>query len=134
MAHPRVYDDDDPLLAHLRDLCAALPGSIEKEAWGRPTFRGPKKIFAVYGASPDRPTALVFKPDQDERPALLGDPRFFKPPYFGPSGWLALDLAPDVDWDEVAELLMSSYRQMTTVALLRELDAARPAAADAGPA
>lgn len=126
MAHPRMYDEADPLLARLRSLCAELPGSVEKESWGRPTFRAPVKLYALYGASQERPTGLVFKPDEDERPALLADDRFFSPPYFGPSGWLAVDLAPDVDWDEVSELLASSYRQVATTALLTELDRRRP--------
>lgn len=122
MSHPRMFDEVDPVLARLRTLCAALPGSQEKEAWGRPTFRAPK-IYAVYGAHHDHPTALIFKPDDDERPALLDDDRFFVPAYYGPSGWLALDLAPDADWDEVAELLASSYRQVAPARLVAELDA-----------
>ena len=47
MAHPRMYADDDPYLADLRDLCLALPEATEVEAWGRPTFRA-GKIFAMY--------------------------------------------------------------------------------------
>lgn len=128
MDHPRMYDDADPLLAHLRLVAARFPESVEIEAWGRPTFRAGRKIFAVYGASSDHPHAVVFKPDPDERPALLGDPRFLVPPYFGPSGWLALDLSDGVDWDEVHELLDSSYRAVALVRMLRVLDAARPGA------
>ncbi len=125
MAHPRMYDDADPLLGRLRAITGALPGTVEKESWGRPTFRVPK-IYAVYGSGKDRPNALIFKPDEDERDALLDDARFFSPPYFGPSGWLALDLTPDADWLEVAELLASSYRQVAAPALVRDLDAAGP--------
>lgn len=131
MPHPRVYDDADPLLGHVRRLCAALPESQEKEAWGRPTFRAPK-IYAVYGSAaaagqPERPTALIFRPDDDERPALLDDDRFFSPPYYGPSGWLAIDLDDRTDWDEVAELLASSYRRTAPTRLVALLDAERPA-------
>jgi hypothetical protein len=130
--HPRMYDDADPLLARLRDVAARFPESVEVEAWGRPTFRAGKKIFAVYGASQDHPTAVIFKPDPDERPALLGDDRFLVPPYFGPGGWLALDLAvPDVDWAEIDELLDSSYRQVALVRMLRALDAQEPSVAAA---
>jgi hypothetical protein len=39
-------------------------------------------------------------------------------PYFGPDGWLALDLeAGPVDWDEVRELADASYRQVAKHAL-----------------
>lgn len=123
MAHPRTYADDDPHLAELREACLAFPESTEVEAWGRPTFRAGKKMFAVFEAHDEHPFALVFKPDPAERPALLGDPRFYAPPYYGPSGWLALDLtvAP-VDWGEVAELLDASYRQVALQRMLRALD------------
>lgn len=120
MPHPRMYDDDDPVLARLRALCAGLPGSVEKESWGRPTFRA-GRIYATYG-SRDRPTALLFRPEDDERPALLEDPRFWVPPYYGPSGWLALDLDEGSDWAEVAELVASSFRQLAPPAQVAELD------------
>ena len=53
MAHPRMYRDDDPYLSRLRAVCLALPESVEVEAWGRPTFRAGKKIFAVFTGDPD---------------------------------------------------------------------------------
>jgi predicted DNA-binding protein (MmcQ/YjbR family) len=122
--HPRGYDDADPLLARVRELAARFPESAEIEAWGRPTFRAGRKLFAVYGDH-HHAHGLVFKPDPDERPALLGDERFVVPPYFGPSGWLALDLAAaPPDWQEVLELLESSYRQVALVRMRRALDAA----------
>jgi hypothetical protein len=131
VAHPRRYDDADPLLARVRSLCAGLPESVEKEAWGRPTFRAPR-IYAVYGSGAaagheEHPHALIVRPDDDERPALLDDARFWAPPYYGPSGWLALDVHDDVDWDEVGELLASSYRQLAPKRLVALLDADRPA-------
>ena len=111
-----MYADDDPYLAEVRRVCLALPEAVEVEAWGRPTFRtGAKgKMFAVaYGEE------LYFRPDPGERVALEQDPRFSVPPYYGPSGWLAVRLA-DPDWDEIAELVTSSYR---LVALKRQLAA-----------
>jgi predicted DNA-binding protein (MmcQ/YjbR family) len=120
-----MYSDDDPHLAELRRVCLALPEAVEVEAWGRPTFRAGKKIFAVFSGTEERPSGLVFKPEQDERAALLGDPRFYAPPYFGPSGWLALDLeAAPPDWAEVAELVESSYRLVALKRMLAALDAA----------
>jgi predicted DNA-binding protein (MmcQ/YjbR family) len=123
MAHPRMYADDDPHLAELREVCLALPESVEVEAWGRPTFRAGKRMFAVFEGDDDHPFAVVFKPDPAERPALLADPRFYVPPYHGPSGWLALDLeAAPVDWQEVTELLQTSYRQVALQRMLKALD------------
>ncbi|WP_245570889.1 MmcQ/YjbR family DNA-binding protein [Glaciibacter superstes] len=98
-----------------------FPEAAEVLAWGRPTFRAGKKIFATAGSSMERPYSVVFKPDPEERLALIEDPRFFIPPYFGPAGWLAIDLdRPETDWTELAELMETSYRQ---VALKRQLAA-----------
>jgi predicted DNA-binding protein (MmcQ/YjbR family) len=124
MAHPRMYDDDDPYLEDLRKLCLALPESVEVEAWGRPTFRAGKKMFAVFEGSDEHPFAVIFKPESAEHPVLLDDPRFYVPAYFGPGGWLSLDFtAAEVDWDEVAELMESSYRQVALKRMLKALDA-----------
>ena len=122
MPHPRVYSDDDPYLSDLRRLALALPEACEVEAWGRPTFRAGKKIFAVFTGINDERYSLVFKPQETERPALIDDPRFYIPPYWGPSGWLALDFtAAPVDWKEVAELLDASYRQVALKRMLARL-------------
>jgi hypothetical protein len=123
MAHPKMYEDDDPYLAELRDACLAFPEAVEVEAWGRPTFRAGKKIFAVFSGDDDHPFTAIFKPDADDREALLEDERFYAPPYFGPSGWVSLDFeAAPVDWDEVNELLDASYRQVALKRMLKALD------------
>jgi hypothetical protein len=119
-----MYSDDDPYLADLRKVALSFPESAEVEAWGRPTFRAGKKIFATFVGSDERPFGVIFKPEPDERLALLEDHRFYSPRYWGPSGWLALDLeAAPVDWDEVHELLDASYRQVALKRMLRVLDA-----------
>lgn len=118
-----MYRDDDPYLAELRVVCLSLPESAEVEAWGRPTFRAGKRMFAVFEGTDDHPYAVIFKPDPAERPALLADPRCYAPPYYGPSGWLALDLtAAPVDWRELAELMETSYRQVALKRMLKVLD------------
>lgn len=125
MAHERMYADGDPYLSDLRAVCLAFPEAAEVEAWGRPTFRAGKRIFAVFGGTDDHPHAVVFKPAPEERPALIADSRFYVPPYFGPSGWLALDFtAAAVDWTEVRELMETSYRQVALKRMLAALESA----------
>jgi predicted DNA-binding protein (MmcQ/YjbR family) len=117
--HPRLFEEDDPLVERLRGVCLRLPEAVEGLAHGRPTFYAAKHVFAIAGSRMDRPYSLVFKPDPEESRALREDSRFFVPPYWGPSGWLAIDFdAPDADWAELAELVETSYRQ---VALKRQL-------------
>lgn len=129
MAHPRMYDDEDPLLARVRDLCLALPEATEKESHGRPVFAAGKRSFAQFGVSGDGDRRLLVHPDDADRPALLQHPRVSVPPYLGPAGWLGFDLAerdglPPVDWEEMAELVDDSYRRVALVRMLRALDAA----------
>ncbi|MBI1350283.1 MAG: MmcQ/YjbR family DNA-binding protein [Actinomycetales bacterium] len=125
MAHPRMYDDTDPLLRRLRELCSALPEAVEFESHGRPNFRaGTGRVFAVYGAGPDHPHALNVRIDPDDEDGLRVDPRFFVPKYYPDR--LALDLdATGTDWEEVAELLESAYRTVAGPRLLRALDSPR---------
>jgi len=123
VAHPRMYSDDDPYLTELREVCLRFPEAAEVEAWGRPTFRAGKKMFAIFEGNDDHPFAVVFKPELAERPALIEDPRIYEPPYHGPYGWLALDLTAAVpDWTEIGELVESSYRQVALKRMLKSLD------------
>ncbi len=128
MSHPLQFDPDDPILARLRQISLALPGASEKVSHGRPAFFT-KKIFAMFGAvtkgdhhSGRYDQALVFLPDPDEAPALAQDNRFFTPAYWGPYGWLGLDLSDDPDWEEVAELVEASFRGTAPPKLVAELD------------
>lgn len=130
-AHPIMFSDDDPGLADVRRLALALPEAQEQISWGRPVFKA-GKIFAMFGgnAKTERkgemvayPYSVIVKVDPSERAALEQDPRFYFPAYWGPSGWLGMDLtAAQVDWDEVAELLDASYRAVATKRLTKILD------------
>jgi YjbR protein len=97
-----MYSDDDPYLTELSQVCLGFPEACEVEAWGRPTFRAGKKIFAVFSGDDDHPYGVIFKPEPDEYPALLQDRRIYVPPYFGAGRWLALDFTARkrIDWIE----------------------------------
>ena len=126
MEHPLLFEEGDPLVARVRALCLALPEAVETLNHGRPSWKAGEKgrAFAVLGASMDRPDTLVFKPDPAEAPAWREDARVFVPKYWGPSGWLAIDLDRTVpDWAETAELIETSYRQVALRRQLAVLDA-----------
>lgn len=140
MSHPPRYDDDDPLLARLRQLALGFPEAQEKISHGTPTFYT-VKVFAQYGAhvkgehdSQRLRRSVVFKPEPAEREALLSDPRVHVPAYAGSSGWLTLDLTDGTpDWREVAELLDGSYLQTAPARLVRDLDRHGGPAGDPAP-
>lgn len=129
MAHPQMFDDDDPCLGRLRDLAHALPGVDMKVSHGRPAFFT-KKVFAYYGGSVKvdgawvpHDQSLMVLPDPGDRVALIEDPRSFVPAYLGPSGWIGIDLDDSTDWTEITELLDASYRLTAPAKLIAELDA-----------
>ena len=125
-----MFDDDDPCLARVRELAAALPGAAEKVSHGRPAFFT-TKVFAYYGGSLkvddawiEHPHAVIVQPDPADRLALIDDPRVFVPAYLGPSGWLGVDVdGTDTDWSEIGELLDASFRLTAPKRLVAELDA-----------
>lgn len=126
MEHPLLFEDDDALVARVRALCLALPEAMETMNHGRPSWKAGEKgkAFAVIGASMDRPDTLVFRPEPAEAPAWREDPRVFTPKYWGPSGWLAIDLDRSArDWSETRELIETSYRQVALRRQLAVLDA-----------
>lgn len=132
VAHPLMFDEDDPLLARVRAIAFALPDAAEKISHGHPAFFT-TKVFAYYGGSIRRDGewishrySVVVLADGQERPALVQDPRCYVPAYLGPSGWIGLDLDQDTDWQEVTELLETSYRLTAGPRRVARLDAARP--------
>ena len=97
MAHPRMYDDSNPVIKCLREVCLALPEAFEKEAWGECTFRvtGGSMFamtdnnhhnsghLAVWIKAPPMVQEILVKSDRR---------RFFVPPYMGPEGWVGVRL------------------------------------------
>jgi hypothetical protein len=116
-------------LARIRDICMALPGTVERLSHGAPTFfAGGKKTFvmfmddhhgdgrlAIWCAAPPGVQATLV----DEEPG-----RFFVPRYVGPRGWVGVRLDVDVDWDEVAGIIDDGFRAVATKRLIAEHDGA----------
>ncbi|MDO9499942.1 MmcQ/YjbR family DNA-binding protein [Falsiroseomonas sp.] len=94
----------------LRRLCLALPEAVEVEAWGQPTFRVRGRIFAMLHQAPDG-LAVWFKAPPGSQELLLeaAPGRFFRPPYLGHKGWVALRLDGAVDWPEAEALIRRSF-------------------------
>ena len=114
MAHPRMYDDSNPAIQRLRELCRALPEAFEKEAWGECTFRVKDgTMFAMtdnnhHGSG--HIAVLVKALPMVQEILVNSDPkRFFVPKYVGPKGWVGVRLDYKVNWEEVAGILKDGY-------------------------
>lgn len=114
-------------LTRVRRLCAELPESTEKEAWGAPTFRaGPKgKMYATYADhhhGDPHVCVWVHAPLGKQEVLVRAEPRrYFRPPYLGPRGWLGIVLARIGD-DELRAHLREGFLGVATKTLARRLE------------
>lgn len=79
--------------------------------------------IALDGGTPV--TMVVFKPLPEERDALIagGYPYFSRGAWDERLGRVAALVDPDTDWDQIAELVTDSYRQLAPKKLVAQLDA-----------
>ncbi|MGQ7829590.1 phosphoribosylglycinamide formyltransferase [Altererythrobacter sp. Z27] len=138
--YPRALADyvsrgNDPawLIEQLRQRVAALPEVEERPSHGAPGWRtGGKsgKYFAYFSDQHhgEKAIALLVKTSgPDEMHALIeNDPAsFYRPAYYGASGWVGLVLnRPDLDWGQVEHWLKRSWRSVAPIRLTSLIDAA----------
>lgn len=102
-------------LPRFRTLCLSLPDTHEKIAWGEPTFRTPRRMFATFANGTThhgngRDAAWILAaPGRQERMVKSAPTRFFVPPYVGVTGWIGVWLDKVCDWDELADILESAH-------------------------
>lgn len=112
-----VARGNDPawLLDKCRALAAALPQVEERESHGAPGWRVGGKYFAYFNDQhhgTDHIAVLVKTSGPDELAALVEQAPdvWFRPAYYGASGWAGLILnRADVDWEHVAGWLRRSW-------------------------
>lgn len=98
----------------IRRICLALPEAHEQEAWGEPTFRVRRKIFAMYASADNHHgggTSSLWcnAPLGVQQMLMNAEPAvYFSPPYVGVKGWIGIRLEP-VDDEELSELVVQSY-------------------------
>jgi hypothetical protein len=108
--------DPDAALARVRTLALALPKAAERLSHGSPGFfiEG-GKFFAYFSHNHhgDGMTFVAVKTTgRDEQEMLMeAAPEVYSwPAYIGPSGWIAVNLAGEVDWELVEARLAASWR------------------------
>src|SRR5579862_1725746 len=104
----------DTRLTRLSELAAALPESSRLLHGSHAQFLVRKKTFAYYldDHHGDGMVAVACKvlPGDNKMLAEAQPRRFYLPAYIASRGWVALRLdVGKIDWDEVKELLHTSY-------------------------
>src|SRR5260370_11333523 len=102
-------------LASLTKICLALPEAVRRDNGSHAAFLVRKSIFAYFLSDHhgDGIVSVACKalPRDNASLAAAQPARFYLPPYIGPRGWIALRLdRGEVDWDEVAELVVGGDR------------------------
>ncbi|MDB5695655.1 MAG: hypothetical protein JWN21_1198 [Sphingomonas bacterium] len=114
----------DADLERLRAIALKLPEAAERSSHGSPGFFITKGRFFAYfwhDVHGDGETAVVVKTGGREEQAQLieHDPDFYySPPYLGPSGWVAMRVGPDADWDRVGDRVAQSWELVAPRRLL----------------
>ena len=119
--------DASPELDAVRERCLSLPEVTERLSHGAPTFFvRDKKTFVVFhdGHHDDDAVALWCAAAPGVQVELVGaEPdRFFRPPYVGHRGWIGVRLDVDVDWAEIAQIVVDAYRCVAPKTLVARLD------------
>lgn len=112
-------------LARVREIALALPEAAERLSHGSPGFHIAKgKFFAYFWHDHhgDGETAVMVKTSGADEQAMLieADPdAYYRPPYLGPSGWVAIRVGgDDTDWDRVADRIAISWELVAPRRLL----------------
>lgn len=109
------------IVSRLSAICLSLPETSKSTQFGSPVWKAGKKVFCrihhhggrlhlQFWVGVDMQTMLTFEAD-----------RYAIPAYTGHNGWISLDAQDDVDWEEVTELVMISYRHFALKRMLKAL-------------
>jgi hypothetical protein len=108
---------EDRRLVRLTKICLALPEATRDYNGQHAGFHVRKRTFAYFlndhhGDGIVAVTSKVLPGDNKVLSAANPD-KFFIPAYIGTKGWVALRLDRDaIDWEEVTELVIGSYRMI----------------------
>lgn len=112
-------------LSRLRAIALALPGAEETASHGMPCFRvagGKMFCYFTHDHHGDGIMAMIVKTSgPDEQAQLIEqDPDlYYRPAYFGPSGWIGMRLdTGDTDWSRVAARVEQSWAMIAPRKLL----------------
>lgn len=101
------------LIERVRKLCLALPDATEQLAWGEPTWRVGGKLFAQFDDHHHGGAHVALwlpAPPGAQEQLIDADPeRFFRPPYVGHRGWIAIVLETKPDWGMVGALVEQAH-------------------------
>ena len=117
MKAPAKAAREDKRLVRVTKICLALPEATRWYNGQHAGFQVKKRTFAYFLSDHhgDGIVAINSKVLPGDNAALIkaSPERFYMPAYIGHRGWVGLRLdVGEIDWDEVKELLLDSYRRV----------------------
>lgn len=114
-------------IERVREICLALPETMEKLSHGEPTFFVSKKVFVMFANNHhnDGHVAIWIPAAPGLQAALIeAEPdKFYKPPYVGVRGWIGVELAR-VDEAELASHIREAWKLIAPKKLHAALESA----------
>jgi hypothetical protein len=116
-------------LVRVRRLCLSLPETVEKIAWGAPTFRAGGRMFLMYldNHHGDGRLAVWTNATREAQEALVGaqPAHFFVPAYVGCQGWVGMRLDTRLAWRAVESRIREAHRLTLEAGRGRRISARR---------
>jgi predicted DNA-binding protein (MmcQ/YjbR family) len=109
-------------LDELRKICLALPDMTEGIAWGHPVWRVGWAMFCGYEEVRGKWCVNV-KLEEPHADLLRDDPRIVASQYLGGKRWVSLEVVAIDDWEEIADMVLESYRMSAPKRSLARLEA-----------
>jgi hypothetical protein len=99
-------------------MAMSLPEVIERQTWGKPTFRVQNKLFVTL--APDGSSATLKSSSEEQRALIAADPdTFTTAAHLGRHGWITVLL----EWahkSDMEELVTDAWRRAAPEGLLVE--------------
>lgn len=110
-------------LDRVRGAALQLPGATERPSHGQPTFFVADRQFAQWRDDhhgDGRTVVCVRTSGVDEQAMLIetAPDTYSRPSYLGPAGWVAMNLAGEVDWALVEDRIARSWELAAPARLL----------------
>src|ERR1017187_8826546 len=99
-------------------MVMSLPEVIERQTWGKPTFRVHNKLFVTL--APDGSSATLKSSLEEQQALIAADPdTFATAPHLGRHGWITV-LLERADKSHMEELVTDAWRRAAPKGLLSE--------------
>jgi hypothetical protein len=122
----RAAVPDPDTIGRVRRICADLPEChVDGDQHQKLSVRGKTMGWHTVDHHGDGRIALTLKAARGENVQLVAsDPhKFFMPPYMAHHGYVGVYLdIPEVDWEEIRELIVDAYRLAAPKALVKLIE------------